>query len=724
MQYTFASFVVNESSVLLTKNNQIIELEPKIFSLLCYFCQNPQRAISRDELIEQVWDGRIVSNAAINRAIGELRKIVEEDVKKPSIITTVSKVGYAFNANVVIKENPANTSSSSNDITPKIAPKIAPKVESNTIEKTQIKENKKRESPQKSDRSPWRRLFTFLILAVTLLMAGYLIFSSQLFDQNHHTAQSIELDNKSKAPLTHIKGMSFRPQLNHKNSLLFLHKTPSSKSTQLWIQQQGQKAEALTDDSYYYTWAIWGGDSTVFASRFNNLAERHCEVVKIDINTLASQKVFDCGERALTYLAFDPRSNTLYFNDRNSVSEPYVIKSIKLNTQRIQQITLPPPDGNSRGDFLFALSPSYQQLAIFEYQQDGGALLKTLPLSSPAQVTKHKAFHSVDSLAWVDEHNLVIAEHSGIQSYNLTSQKITSLIESENVTQATYSAPTNTLAYVRFDSTQNIYAAKLAKDSSATTSNHSALTSSPYLNFMPVFANNSNQLAYFSTDSGELAIQLQNSKQDERILKLPETIRHFGNIVWSQDDSAIFASINSKVFRYDLASKSWQVLDMPLSRIHFIEVIDNKNIIVSSDDGGDWQLWQVNLVDMDKKQVTEFGGYSAHYADKTDELFYSKYSQTGLYRKKVSSNEEALFSEAFAITDWNKWQLRGSNLYFWQNDGIVSTDTTSGEQQLVWPFKQSEFGYFTISSDETTISFSLLEESKAGIWQSKLRPAQ
>ena len=107
MIFHFSSFMLNEKNCTLTKNHQPIEIEPKIFSLLCFFCRNAQRAISRDELIEKVWQGRIVSNAAINRAVGELRKAIELDVKDPQYIVTISKVGYQFNALIEQQESPA-----------------------------------------------------------------------------------------------------------------------------------------------------------------------------------------------------------------------------------------------------------------------------------------------------------------------------------------------------------------------------------------------------------------------------------------------------------------------------------------------------------------------------------------------------------------------------------------------------------------------------------------
>ena len=55
-----------------------IHVEPQVFDLLLYFAQNPNRVIGKDELIEHVWKGRIVSDAALNSRINSARRAIGE----------------------------------------------------------------------------------------------------------------------------------------------------------------------------------------------------------------------------------------------------------------------------------------------------------------------------------------------------------------------------------------------------------------------------------------------------------------------------------------------------------------------------------------------------------------------------------------------------------------------------------------------------------------------
>jgi TolB-like protein/DNA-binding winged helix-turn-helix (wHTH) protein len=69
-------------------------LEPRVMQVLVALAQAGGRVVSRDELIVRCWDGRIVGEDAINRAIGRLRHLSEVDYKESFVIETIPRVGY------------------------------------------------------------------------------------------------------------------------------------------------------------------------------------------------------------------------------------------------------------------------------------------------------------------------------------------------------------------------------------------------------------------------------------------------------------------------------------------------------------------------------------------------------------------------------------------------------------------------------------------------------
>jgi len=70
----------------------------KQFELLAFLVRNPYRVFSRQRLIDSIWSERgAVAYRTVNVAVRRLRKEIERDDSKPTLIVTVRDVGYRFN---------------------------------------------------------------------------------------------------------------------------------------------------------------------------------------------------------------------------------------------------------------------------------------------------------------------------------------------------------------------------------------------------------------------------------------------------------------------------------------------------------------------------------------------------------------------------------------------------------------------------------------------------
>lgn len=81
--------------------------EPQVFDLLRHMVENRGRLISRDELVEAVWQGRIVSDAAISARINAARQAVGDDGTRQKVIRTVPRRGFRLVAGVEACEDEA-----------------------------------------------------------------------------------------------------------------------------------------------------------------------------------------------------------------------------------------------------------------------------------------------------------------------------------------------------------------------------------------------------------------------------------------------------------------------------------------------------------------------------------------------------------------------------------------------------------------------------------------
>ena len=78
------------------KAGQLIQLEPKALRLLLFLIENRDRLIEKEEILDAIWSGTHVTENALTREIGKLRKILGDDPKAPKYIQTVHTRGYRF----------------------------------------------------------------------------------------------------------------------------------------------------------------------------------------------------------------------------------------------------------------------------------------------------------------------------------------------------------------------------------------------------------------------------------------------------------------------------------------------------------------------------------------------------------------------------------------------------------------------------------------------------
>jgi DNA-binding winged helix-turn-helix (wHTH) protein len=71
-----------------------VQLEPKVMAVLACLAGRHGAVVSKEELVREVWEGRFVSDDVVWRSIGELRRALGDDARKPAYIQTIAKRGY------------------------------------------------------------------------------------------------------------------------------------------------------------------------------------------------------------------------------------------------------------------------------------------------------------------------------------------------------------------------------------------------------------------------------------------------------------------------------------------------------------------------------------------------------------------------------------------------------------------------------------------------------
>lgn len=94
--FSFADVEVHEREFSLTKAGLTQPVEPKAFRVLLVLVRNPQKLITKEELLNAVWGDTAVTENSLTRAVALLRRLLGDDAREPRFIETVSTVGYRF----------------------------------------------------------------------------------------------------------------------------------------------------------------------------------------------------------------------------------------------------------------------------------------------------------------------------------------------------------------------------------------------------------------------------------------------------------------------------------------------------------------------------------------------------------------------------------------------------------------------------------------------------
>ncbi|MCF6317742.1 MAG: winged helix-turn-helix domain-containing protein [Proteobacteria bacterium] len=96
MIYKFNDITIDTKNYQLLQNTNALTVEPQVFNLIVYLIEHRDRVILRQELLDALWEGKIVSDATISNHIKSARKVLGDDGRKQAIIKTIHGRGYQF----------------------------------------------------------------------------------------------------------------------------------------------------------------------------------------------------------------------------------------------------------------------------------------------------------------------------------------------------------------------------------------------------------------------------------------------------------------------------------------------------------------------------------------------------------------------------------------------------------------------------------------------------
>jgi len=103
--FRFADVEVHERNFSVVKAGEVLAVEPKVFRVLQFLLHHADRVVTKDELLNAVWNDCSVSESSLTRSVAILRRMLGDDIHEPRFIATVPTIGYRFICDVQVTED-------------------------------------------------------------------------------------------------------------------------------------------------------------------------------------------------------------------------------------------------------------------------------------------------------------------------------------------------------------------------------------------------------------------------------------------------------------------------------------------------------------------------------------------------------------------------------------------------------------------------------------------
>src|SRR5712664_1348803 len=177
--YRFGPYVLDPQRRTLYCDESPVPLTPKAFDVLLFLAQNPNRLITKDELLKAVWGETFVEEGNLTQYISHLRKALADNSEDSRLIVTISRKGYQFTGDVALAETPDVTKRDAAQVTtsgvstPGIAVEAKAGNQNSPAEAPNVLESPKVNAAIPKPGSRWRIAAVLSAFTVALVVAGY-----------------------------------------------------------------------------------------------------------------------------------------------------------------------------------------------------------------------------------------------------------------------------------------------------------------------------------------------------------------------------------------------------------------------------------------------------------------------------------------------------------------------------------------------------------------------
>ena len=652
-KYQLGHWLIDPSRCLITGPQGEQKLELRVMQVLLCLLEHAGETVSRDNLIDWVWRGGIVSDNAINRIVALIRSYLGDDSKRQEIIKTIPKLGYVLVAPVVaVSTSPITTPVTDHEIHPITSPSLSISSTADVAVSPTMLTHAGRHGK------------TYGIAALLLIVTVVALVLSRGQFSNSETVLSTDL--KLLQPLTSLDGQEVDPILSPDgNTLAFAYRPLGAQRWQIATQDSHTgEVHLLNSTTANQRYPAWSPDAKQLAYlSFDD--ENGCQIMRQSIEKPNSSPILvtHCNKSTKsTSLEWSASGQQLYFVDSNGVDVFKKIYSIALNDGHIEPLSQPHAVG--RGDYSISLSPNGTQLAVLRSLNWFETQVMLFSIDTGEWQTLFQVGYPLRSVGWgVNNDELFYRGDDGqLYAYTISSghaRRLTGILQDIN------SPKSNRLgqltAVVGEVVEEEVWRWDSPFDTVADWPPQALITSSRR-DDMAAISPDGRQQVFVSNRSGLPQIWLRNNLGAEIKLTQFKTFSHIDELSFSDNGEYIAGTINRNAFVMTMSDRAPRYIPNLVDVRNISWGMDNQQLVVTRLKSGTWYIELINIHSGDPISILSVGGFSGRFDKETGDFYFSKMYQDGMW--KLSHGQEVLFTSDFTPHFSTAWSINQGNIYF------------------------------------------------------------
>ncbi len=654
-----------------TRDGETVQVEPRVMETLVYLAQHSGEVVTRRELMDALWGESVVVEAALTRAISELRNLLGDDSREPAYIETIRKSGYRLIVAVESIERAPQGASPAGPPADALSGAAGP-------------------SPSDGRPADSSRRRAPLALGIAALAIATIVLGIRLLDREPvPDGEPLRI-----VPLTPFTGSEISPALSPDGTRVAFLWPGEDKSgdPDLYVKQRGAETPLrLTETAGAEGNPVWSPDGRQIAFA-RALSDGRSEIFTIPAIGGEPRRVARIQSWPLG-LDWSPDGQWMTYAIVTGLAGPDRIHRHSFATGESRPLTDPEPE--TVGDTLPRISPDGTRIAFA--RGDRLAFQDVFLVSSEGGEAERltRGHRRVTGLAWAaDGASLLV---SSIPRGEPALWRV--LIEDGTTSRVAIGASrprevstargADALVYAEMRSETNIWVIEPGEGAEP-----SPRITSTRWDGSPALSPDGERIAFVSDRSGSK--QVWTCRRDGsgplRITSLESSgIRR---PIWSPDGEriAITATADGDAIIHVFSGDGG--LPRTLTAGDHRDVVsgwsrDGETLYFDSDRSGEWQVWKMPAEGGEALQVTREGGLSGRESPDGQWIYYVKLGSPGIWRMPVGGSDEEVVARYHSIGDCGNWTALNDGVAFatWGRTGpqVARYDFATGKTRTIAP---------------------------------------